>query len=906
MMKNSKTVGFYSRRGILLLVVLNICSNLFSNAINAVEFARSSTDTLLFAKYPVNIGYGFQDRNEITGSIYLIGSEKFNQGNISDLMQLIQGKVAGLSITRPGSDPNMSFEIRLRGLSTAFTNSAPLIVIDGMIGGDPGSVDPNDIESFTILKDGSAAIYGLGSSGGVILITTKKGHRGKASIEYNGYASAEMVAKNLPAMNTAEWKALSQETGLGTDFGSNTDWFHETEQVALTHAHNIAVSGGTDNTSYRASVNYRNAEGVMLKTGFTQLSGRINLSQKSLNDKLILDLNLSANERKSKYGFNDVFKYASIYNPTAPVKDNNQQFTRYDGYFQQVQFDYYNPVAILNQTLNEGKSDIIDLSLRGTFKITGGLSINAFYSREKEHQLNGQNFGIHDYWIGMNRNGLATRQEDESLKELIESTLQFSGNLSQTVNISLLAGFSSQKITNEGNFNSGGDFLAGDADYNNLGGAMDFTNGRGITSSNKFLNRQASFFGRYTMGINNLVFLTAGARYQGSSLFRSKNKWAVYPSAGVGLDLTRMMQMNPDKNLRLRVNYGVTGNQPDIDNFSYDVSISNLRAEKCGVLNAGIDFSVSNSKLSGSIDYYLKKTKDLVFPTSGPTPLMNFGELKSSGIEFSLNWNVIQNENFSYKLDLNTSCTLDNSFPSLSANINGTHVSIGTWELGDMGSPGQNQVPLAVISEGKPAGQIIGLGFNGIDASGNLRLVDRNGDGRIDSDDRSVIGNGLPKALIGISNAAEYRNWDLNLMFRCVFGHDIVNTYRALYEVPALISFYNLPETAAGLRSPSGVLMRNTSGTFTNRDVENGSFISLANISLGYTFSLPANSHFSKIRLYLAGSNLFYISGYKGSDPEPRYTDSSSQPSSLLVTGIDRVATWPRTRSVTLGINMVL
>jgi TonB-dependent starch-binding outer membrane protein SusC len=280
----------------------------------------------------VVVGYGTQQRREVTSSISNVNSEQFNRGSVSNPVQLIQGKVAGLAISKPGGDPNGEFNIRLRGLSTIGANLGPLVVIDGVIGGSLQNVDPNDIESINVLKDGSAAaIYGTRGSSGVILVTTKKGRSGTTTIDYNVYGTIEMVARNTDVMDASQWRALRQELiaagdTLGTDFGSSTNWFEQIERNAYSQVHNIALSGGGESSSYRASINYRNAQGVMINTGFDQINGRINLNQKALRDKFTFDLNLGATERRSQRGFEEAFRYATIFNPTAPVRSNEPQY----------------------------------------------------------------------------------------------------------------------------------------------------------------------------------------------------------------------------------------------------------------------------------------------------------------------------------------------------------------------------------------------------------------------------------------------------------------------------------------------------------------------------------------------------------------------------------------------------
>jgi iron complex outermembrane receptor protein len=886
----------------------------------------------------IDIGYGFQKKREITSSVASIKSEEFNKGNINNPWQLIQGKVSGLSISKPGGDPNGSYYLRLRGLNTINANTQPLVVIDGIIDASIDNVDPNDIESINVLKDGSsAAIFGTRSSNGVILITTKKGKRGTAAIDYNVYLTAEMVARNEPAMNSKEWRALNSELGgLGTDFGANTNWFKEIEQTAISQVHNLSISGGTDKTSYRASVNYRQGEGVEINTGYDQLNGRINITQKAFNDKLTLDLNMGATERQSQYGFTEGFRYASIFNPTSPVKSDDPAYAKYNGYFQQILFDYYNPVSILKLNQNEGKDRILNLSLKGVYEIVKGLSLDAFYSVQNNGDLNGVYYSKADYWGGMNRNGLASRNADSYASKLFESTLHYSGDVTSSLNINAFGGYSYQDFTNEGFYAQGGDFLTDDFSYNNLGAALDFKNGKGTITSYKNLNKLIAFFGRVNLNINNIWFVSASARYEGSSRFGANNKWGLFRSVGGGIDLTRALNIRFIDYLKLRTDYGITGNQPaesymslqrlgpygiNYYNGNFDPSyalLSNanpdLKWEKKGEFNLGFDFSIFKSRLSGSFDYYTSTSTDLLFQYNVPVPpnlyytaWMNIGKIKSSGLELTLNYNVIKNTDFSYSITLTRSHNLKNILVSLSGNYNGTLLKYGTQELGDLGSPGMCCQPLIKSEEGKPIGQLIAYVDKGIDENGRIILADQNGDGSIDSRDWTVVGNGLPESLMGFDNEFTYKNWDFNFFFRGVFGHNLLNSYRAFYEVPNYIVSYNLPETAVNMRNTStGALLSNSSGVLTSIDIENASFISLDNISLGYNFSLPENSQFRKIRIYLGGNNLFYITRYKGPDPNPRYSDNNySTFDSPLLPGIDRRNAWPRTRSVTFGTNFV-
>ncbi|MCD6564994.1 MAG: SusC/RagA family TonB-linked outer membrane protein [Bacteroidales bacterium] len=883
------------------------------------------------------IGYGTQKKKETTSSITSVKSDEFNQGYVNNPAQLIQGKVAGLSLSKAGGDPNEGYNIRLRGMSTIGANTQPLFVIDGVPGASLDNVDPNDIESMDVLKDGSAAaIYGTRGSSGVIIIATKKGRKGTAHIDYNGYVTSEMVAKTTNVMNATEWRALSAETGLGTDFGGDTDWFKEITQNALSQVHNLAMSGGTDKTSYRASFNYRDADGIMLNSGFSQLNARINLTQKALNDRLTLDFNLGATQRESQYGFTDAFRYATIYNPTAPVRSDDAAYDIYDGYFNQVLFDYYNPVQILEQNINEGTDKRVNLSLKGAYEIMDGLILDAFYSIQNENFTRGQYYDKNSYWTGMDNNGMAERRQDNAYNQLFETTAKWNGEITSSVNLNVLGGYSYQDFIYEGFHARGGDFITDAFTYNNLEAALDFNNGLGEVESYKNSNKLIAFFGRVNVNVSDMWFVTASARYEGSSRFGADNRWGLFPAVGAGAELADFIGASFIDNLKFRVNYGITGNQPSDSylsllrlgpggNFFYNGEFvpgytpvsnanSDLRWEKKGEFDIGFDYSFLESKLFGSFDFYTRTTTDLLFEYQVPVPpnlydhaWLNLGEIKSSGLELALTYNAVEETDFSYSLSFTSSYSLENTLVSLSGSFNGADLEYGVRYLGNMGSPGQNQVPLIKAEEGEPFGQLYAHTFVEIDDGGNLILLDTNGDGTVDPDDRQVVGNGLPDFQFGLGNNFTYKNWDLNVYFRGVFGHDLNNTYRAFYEVPNMITSYNLPKTATDMRSSSGTLLNNSSGVLSSYHIENASFVSLDNMSLGYNFDLPESSGFRNIRVYLSGNNLFYITGYDGVDPNPRYADNATDQgthNNPLVPGIDRRNTWFRTRSVSFGVNI--
>lgn len=888
----------------------------------------------------VAVGYGTQKKKEITSSIAVVKSDEFNKGNVNSPVQLIQGKVSGLSISKAGGNPNSSFDIRLRGLSTIGANTGPLVVIDGVVGGSLDNVDPNDIESINVLKDGSAAaIYGTRGSSGVILVTTKQGKKGTSVIDYNGYVSVESIAKHTDVMNATEWRAMKKETGLGTDFGADTDWFKETTRSAISNVHNISMSGGAEKTTYRASVNYRDVEGVSITTGFKQINGRINISQKAINDRLTLDLSMGVTKKEANYGFPDAFKFATIFNPTAPVMSTDPAYAKWDGYFNQTLFDYFNPVQILKTNSSTGEDMMYNLSLKGTFQILKGLNMDASYSRMGGNYQKAEYYDKNSFWVGANRNGLAVKREDASSSQLFESTIKYIGTVAPEVNLTALGGYSYQDFVNEGFRMDGGDFLTDAFQSNNMGASLDYKNGLGTVGSYKNSEKLISFFSRVNLNVKNTWFLTASARYEGSSRFGDANKWGIFPAIGGGVELAKFLNLNFIDNLKVRGNYGLTGNRPSDSylsllrlgpsgNFFYNgkfgpaygpVSNANadLKWETKAEIDLGFDFSLLSSKISGSFDFYTRTTSDLIFSYQVPVPpnlfdqaMLNLGEIKSSGLELTLTWNAIQKKDFTYSATLTPSYNLENTLVSLSGTFNGAELKYGVRDLSNMGSPGQNQEPLIRAEEGKPIGQILAFKFKEIDEKGNFVFEDLSGpkgvpDGTIDPFDRTVVGNGLPKFLLGFGNDFTYKNWDMNLFFRGVFGHDLINSFRAFYEVPNVMGSYNLPKTAKDMRNAkTGVLLNTSSGKYSSLHVENADFISLDNISLGYNFKLKKGGPFSKVRLYAAGNNLFYITKYKGVDPNPRYGDSE-QGNNPLQPGIDRRGTYFRTRSVSFGANIV-
>lgn len=867
-------------------------------------------------------GYGTAKAKEVTGSIASVKEEDFNKGAIQDPTQLLQGKVAGLTIARPGGDPNEGFALRLRGLSTFGANAQPLVIIDGVIGGSLDLIDPNDIASIDVLKDGSAAaIYGTRASSGVIIVTTKKGDEGRVSLDYNGYVSVDQGTNFAPVSSASDFLALGGTDADGNS-GTSTDWFDEVTRSALTHVHNLSLGGGNSKTTYRFSFNYRDVDGVAIRNGFDQVNGRLNLTQKALDDRLTLSINLAATNRNAQFGFNEGLRYATIYNPTAPVTNPDGTF------FEQDIFDYFNPVAIMKQNQNIGRLKDFSGSLRANYEIIDGLSASIFYSQQRESDLTGEYYRSDARFRGAGRNGLARRFTEDRLNDLFEITGNYDRDFNN-LNLKLLGGYSWQEIGFENLFIEAGNFITDNFGFNDLESSLDVTRGLASVSSQKEEARLISFFGRANVNIDDTYFLSASVRREGSSKFGPDNRWGTFWAVSGGVTLSELFDVSGVDNLKLRVGYGVTGNTPN-ENYEYlqrlaagqnfffngnfvpsfgPASNPNpaLKWETKGELNVGLDFAFADYKVTGSVEYYNRQSEDVLQRVDVSVPpnlfgqtLVNVGELESQGVELALNVLAVQNNNFTYETGL--------TFSTFSTKLIKFTNDRSQDDRANLGAPGQNGTNLIRLQEGEPVGNIFGPVFNGLNDDGTWNFADLNGDGTFCDceDDFDILGNGLPDFELGWRNTFTIGNLDLNIFFRGAFGHDLVNTFRAFYEVPSVApTGYNVIQTDLFLDNLT------SQADFNSYHVEDASFFKLDNATVGYTVPLASGGTFKSARFYLSGQNLFVITGYEGVDPEVRFfdrgdADNAGRPEGMdvLSPGIDRRYTYFRTRTITFGVNL--
>lgn len=876
----------------------------------------------------VVVGYGTQKIKEVTSAVTSVKSEDFNNGNITDPIQLIQGKVAGLSISRPGGDPNADFTVRLRGLSTFGANTEPLIVIDGVQGADLNSVDPQDIASMDVLRDASAAaIYGTRAASGVILITTKKGQKtqdGKfANIDFSTAFTLEAISRKTAVLSGEDYLSFPNST----DFENNTDWIDDITHNAFSQAYNLSLNGAGETSNYRVGFNYRKGNGTVLNTGFEQFNGRVNITQSAFDDILRFNFNLSGTLRNESYSQLDALQYAARYNPTAPVNGDDDFSQEWGGYFQREAFYFYNPRAIIDQGTLDGKKYNIIGSVKVDVEPIKDLVFSAFYSLNQGSDLYGTYWGKNAYWtpyaIGSHL-GYARKENQDRFNHMFELTGNYTKDFGD-FNMKLLAGYSWQESIYENFWAFGKGFLTDGFTYNNLGAATGELPQNQAMDSYKSSSTLVGFFGRVNLNWKDIVFLTGNFRRDGSSMFGENNKWGNFGGVSAGVDVAQFFESKVVNRLKLRGGYGVTGNLPPEpylsqllfgpggDKFFYNgefiqpfapirVPNPDLKWEVKKELGFGLDFYLLDYRLSGSIDYYKNNVEDLIYnaPVRVPPNLLdrkwlNVGELQNTGIEFTLGAYVFQEERFTWNIDFNYTHYLSTKLVKITSDET---TSEGTLYFGYLGAPFLTGVRTIQLNEGEAIGQIIAPIYMGIDSAGKLQYKDVNGDGEFNAqDDVENVGSGLPDFQIGIGNSFTFGNFYLNFFVRGVFGHSLVNVNNARYGVPVVMGIQS------GMQQALEFADATDGPVYSDVHVEKANFVKLDNFAFGYNFNMSKSKYFSKIQLFLSGQNLFTITNYSGTTPEVRYSDSYDN-NNVLAPGLDRENTYFDTRSFTLGLNM--
>jgi TonB-dependent starch-binding outer membrane protein SusC len=909
----------------------------------------------------VVVGYGTQKRKEISGTVSTVTSKEFNIGQVTTPLQAISGKVAGLSISQSGSDPNGQPTVRLRGVGSLSANSSPLYVVDGVFVDDISVISPQDIESIDVLRDASSsAIYGSRGADGVIIVTTKRGKEGKTSASYSGYVGTESISSKPDYANASQFRAATK-IPTAADKGADTDWtLAMTRGSAITHNHAVSFTGGAKNFGYRASIGYLNQQGILKKSSRERTTASFNIDQTALNGKLkvaynlfygitdrnVLDrsghINPALGDGSRVFGLTPYFALGMIANmfPTDPV--TNPDGTWYED---ADAFSKFNPVAILMESTDSKKSNDYRGSINARYTLAEGLTfgvnagatgindVNSYYITRNTKQTSG---------IG----GAGGKMNANTISKLLETTLNYDKAIGDNSRLGLLAGYGYQDITRDGFFAQNSGFITDLLANNNLGGGNTVPSGGTVSingseggfitdgvGSYKNNEKLVSFFGRAQYSMNNTFFFTGNLRRDGSTKFGANNKWGLFPSASVAVNLSELSFLKGNKtldNLKLRVNWGQTGQSNSIrpyttlalvgpSGFYYNngnwlpqyVSQQNENPDLKWQVNtsygAGIDFSLLKTRLMGSLDYYVRNTSDLLYnaTVSGNwtdskgvihnlvtgSMLTNIGSLSNKGLELTLNGLIVNSKNFSWNAIVALASN-QNKVTSLSSdNFEVPNPTFITTSLGDY-VKGTSRVDFSALQVGYPVGQFYGAQVLGISDKGEFIIKDINGDGKLDPTglDRTFIGSAQPKVLLSVTNNFNYRQWSASFLLNGRYGNKILNGVRTLLAnggYPAGLDGNFLVEaTTTALKSP-------VTGSY-DYYVENGGFMRLQNANIAY--KVPSKvGPLNNVSLYVSGNNLFVITKYKGVDPELNLDG--------LNPGVDTRKNYFKTRGFQFGIN---
>lgn len=877
----------------------------------------------------VVIGYGTQKKADVTSAVVSVKAEDFTKGNFNDAGDLIKGKVAGLTITRPSGDPGATTQISLRGIATVSGNAQPLVLVDG-VPGSLSSVPPENIASIDVLKDASAAaIYGTRGAGGVIIITTKTGQREqRTEVTYNGYVSFSTWAKKADFMTSSDIRAGKTTFN---DEGYDTDWLDAISRVGVTQNHSISLSGGNAKTSYFGNFTYRKAEGVMKKTGNESMSVAFDMSHWMLND--MLKLNIKVNADQYQYDVNDattIYRQAVIRNPTSPIWNEDGSYN--EGSLLQ----YWNPVSLQNEQSGKNKSQTVKMTGNLTFEPIKGWQTNLMLSKDQTINRGGNYYTSNHSLQGVNQkgsySGSASQSGYTSEATYLELTSKFMKNFNNVHRLDALAGYSYSEDVYDDASMWNGNFPTDYFSYYNMGLGSKLTDGQASMSSSKNSSKLIGFFGRVSYGYADRYNILASLRYEGSSKFGDNHKWGAFPSVSLGWNIMNESFMKSTKswlnNLKLRAGWGITGVIPgssylSLLRYSYNggnyyrngkwnkglKAASNpnpdLKWETAREFNVGIDWSVFNDRLSGSFDYYNKKTSDMLYDYTVPSPpnlytttTANVGEMRNTGFELMIKGVPVQTKDWRWE----TQATLQHNSNKLVSLSNDLYQTDNTQWLQGVGDPVTQYTHRVAV--GESLGQIWSLKAVGVSDQG-LFLIENPKTGqcaefyqemRNDYDNwYEYMGSGIPKFTLGWNNTINYKDFDLSLQCNGQFGYKIINQQRVFYENNA--HAYNKLKSAADAIGGNRPLSGAQSQVVTSYYIEQGDYFKLSSLTLGYTYTPKKKTYIQNARLYGSVYNVFTITKYKGTDPELGSDN-------FWTAGVDDRDKYPTVRSFTIGLNV--
>ncbi len=883
----------------------------------------------------VVVGYGTQKRKDVTGAISSIKSEDFNKGVVANAGQLLQGKVSGVNVTSASGEPGSSQDIIIRGVGTLRSGSTPLYVIDGFPIDNSGNgmstnplnfINPQDIASIDVLKDASAAaIYGARAANGVIVITTKKGRTGKTQMNLSVSTAFSTLSNKVDVFSADEFRQqVVAAGGILTDGGANTDWQDELTRTAISKNINFSMSGGTEKSTYAASFGVDDQEGIFRNSHLKRYSGRLNLTQRALDDKFKVEFNLTGSKiDNTRPDANGIVNRMLGMNPTDPVRTNGELSTILSN-------DVLNP--LVQERLYGDFSDNYRIlaNISPSYKIIKGLTykinLGVDYSSTNRDRQWIPYPAVDNFELGS-----LDSSTTQNSNTLVENTITY--NFDKDLHsFTFLGGHSFQKTEVSGKSYYLEGFPDNGVEPRYQTGAAGGPEARQGSFAVK--NELQSFFGRVNYSYNSKYLLTATLRADGSSKFGENNKYGYFPSFALGWNITEEDFLSSSEvinNLKLRATWGQTGNQEipsKITKASFTESITNddtypltpdatdlssypygsiytrlanpdIQWEVSTQLNIGLDFSLFNSKLTGTLDYFNKVSENILLEVTPADPInptdkywTNIAdmEIKNSGIELALDYQSDQSGDFSYNIGGNISIT-DNEV------VNSPFKILTTG--GARGS-GQTGATINGALNGESIGSFYTLEFTGIGSDGLNAFRDLNGDGEILDDDRYVTGHALPDYIYSLYFNFKYKKFDLGLNFNGVQGNQIYNhVAMTIFNKGQLVNSFNTTDRAVEFLDEAST----NSNTVSTRYIEDGSYLRLNNATLGYRLDpglLGIENLVNDIRLSITGQNLFTITDYSGYDPE---INTPSAIDGIQSFGIDYYS-YPKSRTVLFGLNV--
>lgn len=932
-----------------------------ANGTVTADFTLSAAAALL--QEVVVTGYGTQQRQSITGSVATISPDVADVGVVPNVNTMLSGRAAGLNVTLNSGEPGAGSQILIRGGTSLSASNEPLYVIDGVpidntaqmeASGVSGSVlggtqlarsplnmiDPSDIKSITILKDAAAAaIYGSRAANGVILIETKNGSSTGSGIEYDGYVAMSTPSRYLNLLNGNQYRTFIQQqvasgaldsTALGNLGTANTNWERAVTRTAWTQNHDISFTGGDQNTRYRASLNYMKQQGVVISSGLQRVEARLNATHSALNDRLRLALNVTTSHVYNDYvphqntgGFTGgVLQNVAVFNPTEPIMltDSTGKQSYYEVPGPLGSQSVFNPVALADQLLDFGHDTRTLGNASAEFDLVPGLTAKVNVGADRSSGLR------QIYWpnaspVGAPYGGLA-QQSDHTNSAVTLQTLLTLDKQTGSQSINVVGGYEYDTYSTEEFVAEGHGYVSDSLTYNNLAGASVLVPPTSYAQDRKYV----SFFGRANYGLKDRYFLTGVLRYDGATQFGSGHKWGLFPALSASWHISDegFMKSLPLPDLTLRFGWGLQGNpgvppyssleqlQPTTGGravFGQATVVSgvvptscanpNLKWEQTGQYDGAVDFNAWNSRLSGTVEYYVKNTSDLLLdvPVTQPAPcttqLQNVGKTRNSGLEVSLDMLPISKRNVTWRAGI-----------AFAANRNKV-VDLGPYKFittGSVSGQGQSNNFAERLLPGEPIGTFYGPVFVGWNAdSAQVFKCLSTSAGCVNGEttsptaaDYQIIGDANPKFTLGVTSELNIGRFDISFLVNSWVGNDVFNNTALVYSAKSdVLQGRNF--LASSLNDSTGLAQP---AIYSSRWVQNGSFVRLQNLTIGYTFHLPGVMGGARAtRVYVSGDNLLLLTGYSGYDPEV-FTDAG-----LASRGIDYLS-YPRPRTFTAGVHV--